>query len=385
MSNVLGIDVSVWQGNFNFKQASAEGVKFAILRGAYNLIKDSKFEDYYKNAKAVGLSIGIYQYSMATTVEEAVREAKFLEANILKNKKFELPIYFDIEDKVHKALSKEQASNVTKAWLNYLRDKGFLVGVYSSKSFIENYLNEEVRNNYEIWVAQWAEKCTYNGQYGMWQFGGETNLIRSNKIAGVVCDQNYMLKDYPKLVSDKGLNGYRADNNSNENNNTNNNASSNTENNSNSNLAYVVKAGDTLSTIAAKYGISHEEIARLNGISNPNLIYPGQRLSISNKISDGKYYTVKSGDSLSEIAAKYGITYQKLANINGISNPSLIYPGQVLKIEGEPNKAVYYTVKSGDSLSEIAAKYGITYQELANINGISNPSLIYPGQVLRVK
>lgn len=95
-------------------------------------------------------------------------------------------------------------------------------------------------------------------------------------------------------------------------------------------------------------------------------------------------YTVKSGDTLSEIAAKYGTTYQHLADINGISNPNVIYAGQVLKIDGAAVAAKTYTVKSGDTLSGIAAKYGTTYQKLAQINGISNPDLIHPGQVIKL-
>ncbi|RGC24847.1 LysM peptidoglycan-binding domain-containing protein [Hungatella hathewayi] len=95
-------------------------------------------------------------------------------------------------------------------------------------------------------------------------------------------------------------------------------------------------------------------------------------------------YTVKSGDTLSEIAAKYGTTYQHLADINGISNPNVIYAGQVLKIDGAATAAKTYTVKSGDTLSGIAAKYGTTYQHLAQINGIGNPDLIHPGQVLKI-
>ena len=381
MGNIFGIDVSVWQGNFNFKQASVEGVKFAILRGAYNLSKDTRFEEYYKNARQEGLDIGIYQYSMATTEEEALREAKFLEQNVLMGKKFELPIYFDIEDNVHKSLSREQASNVTKAWLNYLKGKGFLVGVYSSKYFIESYLNEEVRNNYEVWVAQWAEKCTYSGKYGMWQFGGETNLIRSNRIAGVVCDQNYMSIDYPGIVKNKGLNGYGAGTNTNTGN-----TNDNVINDTGSSITYVVKAGDSLSIIAAKYGVNYEEIAKLNGIKDPNLIYPGQRLTISSKSSaDNKYYTVKSGDTLSTIAAIYGMSYDVLAKINGITNPNLIYPGQVLKIENNVQKATYYTVQIGDNLTVVANKYGTTYQAIVKLNNLYNPNLIYPGQVLRVK
>ena len=97
-------------------------------------------------------------------------------------------------------------------------------------------------------------------------------------------------------------------------------------------------------------------------------------------------YTVKSGDTLSGIASKYGTTYQELARINNIENPNLIYPGQVLKIScSEQTQAVQtYTVKSGDTLSVIASKYGTTYQELAKKNGIKNPNLIYPGQVIKI-
>ncbi|CUP44968.1 N-acetylmuramoyl-L-alanine amidase sle1 precursor [[Eubacterium] contortum] len=95
-------------------------------------------------------------------------------------------------------------------------------------------------------------------------------------------------------------------------------------------------------------------------------------------------HTVKSGETLSGIAAKYGTTYQHLAAINGINNPDLIYAGQVIKIDGAAASAKTYTVKSGDTLSGIAAKYNTTYQRLAQINGICNPNLIHPGQVLKL-
>lgn len=102
-------------------------------------------------------------------------------------------------------------------------------------------------------------------------------------------------------------------------------------------------------------------------------------------------YTVVSGDTLSGIAAKYGTTYQKIAQDNGIANPNLIFPGQVLKIYGTSGGGntgggeKTYTVKPGDTLSGIAAMYGTTYQKIAADNGIANPNLIYPGQVLVIK
>lgn len=164
---------------------------------------------------------------------------------------------------------------------------------------------------------------------------------------------------------------------------------------------YTVRSGDTLSGIASRYGTTYQALAALNGIVNPNLIYPGQVLQLPKSTSapapsapapaEEETYTVQPGDSLSEIATAHGTTYQALAALNGISNPNLIYPGQVLRLIGSappaPASAVEetYTVKPGDSLSEIAATHSTTYQKLAALNGIKNPNLIYPGQVLRLK
>jgi lysozyme len=111
--------------------------------------------------------------------------------------------------------------------------------------------------------------------------------------------------------------------------------------------------------------------------------------------ASGNTYTVVKGDTLSGIAAKYGTTYQQLAAINGIKNPNLIYPGQVIKLTGSAPKpaakpaakpsAQYYTVQKGDNLTKIAKKYGTTVQQIVAWNGIKNPNLIYPGQKFRVK
>lgn len=97
-------------------------------------------------------------------------------------------------------------------------------------------------------------------------------------------------------------------------------------------------------------------------------------------------YTVRSGDTLSSIAAKFGTSYQTLASLNGISNPNLIYVGQVLRVNGSANAgSVYYTVRAGDNLSSIASRYGTSYQSIAALNGLANPNLIYAGQTLKIK
>ncbi len=94
-------------------------------------------------------------------------------------------------------------------------------------------------------------------------------------------------------------------------------------------------------------------------------------------------YTVKSGDTLSGIANKYGTTVSELVSLNNISNPDKIYVGEVLKISSGTS-AVTYTVKSGDTLSGIANKYGTTVSELVSLNNISNPDKIYAGEVLTI-
>lgn len=216
MNRTFGIDVSRWQGDFAFGRAAAEGAKFAVLRGAYTAPalgggKDAKFEEYYKRAKAAGLAVGVYQYSMAQTPAQAIEEARFLHESCLSGKQFDVPVYFDIEDAVHKKLGRRLATDIVKAWCGYLEERGYFAGVYSFKAFFDGYLFDSELKHYTHWVAQWADSCTYQPSeiLGMWQFGGETNTLRTNKVAGVTCDQNYMLRDFPSIIKAGGYNGYK--------------------------------------------------------------------------------------------------------------------------------------------------------------------------------
>lgn len=166
--------------------------------------------------------------------------------------------------------------------------------------------------------------------------------------------------------------------------------------------SYSVKAGDSLSAIAARYGMSYETLARLNNISNPNRIYVGQVLKLSSgstvsnvvnhsTASAAGSYTVKSGDSLSAIAARYGMSYETLARLNNISDPNRIYVGQTLNLGTSGHTSHHYTassssnggsytIQAGDTLSAIAARYGMSYETLARLNNISDPNRIVAGQ-----
>lgn len=149
---------------------------------------------------------------------------------------------------------------------------------------------------------------------------------------------------------------------------------------------YTVVAGDTLSGIANKYGTTANYLASLNGISDPDKIYIGQVIKLKGTVdTSSATYVVKAGDTLSKIAQTYGTTVDYLARINNISDKNLIYIGQVLKIAKNGNaSANTYTVIAGDTLSEIAQKYNTTVSELASKNGIDDINKICIGQVLLV-
>jgi LysM repeat protein/GH25 family lysozyme M1 (1,4-beta-N-acetylmuramidase) len=93
-------------------------------------------------------------------------------------------------------------------------------------------------------------------------------------------------------------------------------------------------------------------------------------------------YTVRQGDTLSAIGSRFGVSYQQIARWNGLKDPNKIYPGQVLRIP--PSGGVTYTVRAGDTLSGIAARNGTTWQHLQALNGIKDPNRIYPGETLRL-
>ncbi|QFQ74588.1 LysM peptidoglycan-binding domain-containing protein [Liquorilactobacillus mali] len=103
--------------------------------------------------------------------------------------------------------------------------------------------------------------------------------------------------------------------------------------------------------------------------------------------SSASTYTVKSGDTLSKIAASYNTTYTRLATLNNIKSPYIIYVGEKLKVSGSvtTSSKVYYTVKKGDTLSVISKNYGTTVASIKTLNGLKNVNYIYVGQSLRVK
>ena len=312
----FGIDISTWQKGFNFDKAKAEGVEFIILRGAYSTSKDGQFETFYKQCKEKGIPVGAYHYSMAKTVADAKKEAELM-LDILKGKQFEYPIYLDVEDKTQAKLGKSVLTSIIKTYCDTLEKAGYYVGIYSTYSYLSSYTNIAELCKYDKWIAQWNTKCSCPIDYGMWQFGGETNKIRSNKIAGVTCDQDYCYKDYPSIMRKSGLNGFSKSD------------GTNTPLPEIKPLKSVLEVAQEV--IDGKWGNGEERKKRL---SDAGYDYESVQAEVNKLLKTKKevIYTVKKGDTLTYIANKFGTSVDALVKKNGIKNKNLISIGQKIKI-----------------------------------------------------
>lgn len=314
MTKVFGIDISVWQKDMNLETAKNEGVKFAIIRGMYGNAKDVTFESNYTKAKNAGLGVGVYQWSRAANVAQAREEAQLLIEHCLKGKQFDYPIYIDVEDSILINLSVQELTDLVTAWCETLENAGYFAGVYMNQSCFNNEVKgQELAEKYSQWRAYWTtENKKPNCQ--MWQFGGETNCVRTNIVAGVVCDQDYAYEDFPTTIKNAGLNGY-------------------SKNGSN---PVATKSIDELAkeVINGKWGNGND---RKNALTNAGYDYNAVQARVNEMLNSStstvQYYTVQLNDNLTKIAAKYGTTVNQLVAWNNIANKNLIYVGQKLRVK----------------------------------------------------
>jgi LysM repeat protein len=176
---------------------------------------------------------------------------------------------------------------------------------------------------------------------------------------------------------------------------------------------YTIARGDTISGIAGKFGLDTRAVLELNGLQANTLIYPGQKIKLGGSstapepaapaapaaaaAAAGSVYTVKSGDTLGAIAARHGVKLSEVFGWNGLNLGSIIYPGQQIKIGGGTEAPApvapaatpapapasgSYTIKSGDTLSGIAARNGVKLADILSANRLTMSSIIYPGQKL---
>jgi murein DD-endopeptidase MepM/ murein hydrolase activator NlpD len=163
-------------------------------------------------------------------------------------------------------------------------------------------------------------------------------------------------------------------------------------------LVHVVQAGETLFAIARQYGVTVDAIVAANGLSNPDQIEVGQRLLVPDVGGDARAgegempvstYTVQPGDTLTLLARRYGTSAEALSQLNRLTNPNLIYVGQVLLVPGAederaPLSGEVYVVQAGDTIARIASRYGVSVWAIAQANQVANLNVIYVGQRLLI-
>lgn len=204
--DMKGIDVSVHNGDIDWGKVKTDGIDFAILRAGYGKLasqKDQKFEKNYKNAKAVNLPVGAYWYSYAMNENEARQEADVF-LSVIKGKQFEMPVYFDLEEKKQFDLGKEKVSAIMRAFLEKVESAGYFTGLYGSASSLTTHTADDIKSRYTIWLAHWVDETNYSGAYGVWQHS------EKGKVAGINgnVDLDICYKDFPTIIKGKGLNGY---------------------------------------------------------------------------------------------------------------------------------------------------------------------------------
>lgn len=168
---------------------------------------------------------------------------------------------------------------------------------------------------------------------------------------------------------------------------------------------YRVRRGDNLTTIAKRFGTTVSQLRRINNLGRRSMIRVGQRLNVPEKdlpssrsyrprnpvnVSEDGYHIVRSGENLSIIARKYGLSVSELKRINNIGRRSLIRVGQRLKVSDSPttrtnyrsSRKRYHVVRRGDNLTKIAEKYGVTVGQIARTNSIKKRSKLYVGRKL---
>lgn len=208
-----GLDISSYQNGINFNQIKDAGVQFLILRAGFtgwgtgvNYNKDSCFENFYKQAKQVGIPVGAYWYSCANNYEKGVAEAKFMYENCLKGKQFEFPIYIDVEEDRHQRIGKTYVTSAIKGFCETLEKLGYYVGIYANLNYFNNYINTPALCMYDKWFAYWKKDLNKPefpyGDYGLWQNSSD------GYVAGQRVDTNIAYKDYTSIIKNAKLNGF---------------------------------------------------------------------------------------------------------------------------------------------------------------------------------
>lgn len=454
MASYRGIDVSNWSGYINWREVRDAGIEVAIIQASEGTFyRDPYLHEFYNGAKENGIKVGFYHFFNPGSSPTPSEQARYF-VDTIRGLDSDLKLVLDLEQTggLDNYEVTRQAIEFLEEVRNY---SGLDVAVYTYTNFAQYNLYEGLGlSEYPLWIAQLSEggpspNPIWGNKYVAWQYSdtGRVRGINASTDLDLVYDGMFLddREDIPKEQKQpQRIPGTRQEPSTQsgviyytvqegdtltsiaQKYDTTVHEITVTNSIVNPNLIYVgevlkiypgnrsiikrkkvftttyiVQSGDTLTSIAIKFDTTVQAIVELNDLQNPNLIYVGEILKIPTNSRGNlsapssrhyiKTYIVQSGDTLTSIAKKFNTTVDKIALLNNITNPNLIYPGQILKIETSINSSIrgynfntMYTVQKGDTLLGISRKLDVDYKELIQKNDITNPNLIYTGEVLKI-
>lgn len=343
----FGIDISRWQGMYDFEQAKKEGIEFAIFRcgGAddknIGMYYDSTYRRNYAECARLGIARGVYYLLDASSTEEAAEQARHC-LSLVEGMKLQLPVFADVEGE---ALDADNLTEIINRFCEVIKGAGYDAGVYASASPLINLIDvkaiKEAGN--DVWCASYtAEKPEIGVDIDIWQYGGGSdNFIRDVHVAGQAVDQNFAYKNYNFEVAPEQTDDDIPDNETPDNN------------------------------IDTKYnGVKVRFTGNVDINGTPLKIY--DRIYTAADISDGTV-VLMAGDDV------YARVY-----LNDVT-PADSQPADSEPESREEERTA--TVQPGGSFWQIANDYlgdGNRAAELAEYNGMTLESGLYAGMILKL-
>ncbi|WP_304508700.1 glycoside hydrolase family 25 protein [Anaerotignum sp.] len=203
-SACLGIDVSKYQGDIDWRKVKNDGIEFAILRGGYRgsgngeIVLDEKFLENIQQATDAGINIGVYFFSQAITEAEAIEEANFLLEHT-KEYTITYPFVFDmeefgVEENRIDTLTIDERTVISRAFCDTIQTSGKKAMIYGGNSWLLNRLQPWEIQHYDLWLAEYSGEPSYPYQFQIWQYSD------SGVVDGIATkvDMNLSFYDYSK-------------------------------------------------------------------------------------------------------------------------------------------------------------------------------------------
>lgn len=312
-----GMDVSVYQGEIDFSAVKDSGVEAVYIRAGYGADKvDRYFQRNAEGAARAGLHFGFYWYVTARTEDEARRQAAAF-ASVIRGTGYDCRPAMDFEN--YTGLPNAQVNAIGRAFQEELsRQTGTTPLLYTDASAAERVWDAGM-GAYPLWAAEYgpSEPRIEGSPWTAWAGFQYSDSGRVPGIRAAVDLDRFT----PGVLLEEDEGGHAAA------------PADPGAPAAEDTRAYRVERGDTLWAIARREGTTVKELELLNDLPDPNLIYVGQELRLPGG-SDPAEYRVERGDTLWSIARRHGTTVGELVRLNGIKNPDLIFPGQLLRLPG---------------------------------------------------